>query len=78
MATSSEPLGATLMRSAIRIVLDELRAHPSGIRNVDIANATGLYLPVKSHPGYISYTILMYLVEQGSVEKRGQLYRLRS
>ena len=68
--------GTVIVDSAISLILEELRAHPEGIRNIDIANATGLDLPVKAQQHYITYTILLYLVEQGRVEKHGRLYRL--
>ncbi len=76
MSTSGPLPGTSIVDAAIQLVIENLRAHPDGIRNVDLAETTGLDLPVKAQQHYITYTILMYLVEQGRVEKHGYLYRL--
>jgi hypothetical protein len=69
--------GNKLVNTAIEMVIGELRRHPDGLRNVEVGELTGLFLPVANHPGYITWTILRYLVEQNRVEKRGRLYRLQ-
>ncbi len=71
-----EPQGSGLIRLAMELVVAELRRNPEGLRNVDLGYRTGLFLPVTNHPGYITWTILRYLIEQGKVSKDGQLYRL--
>jgi hypothetical protein len=76
MSTTTQLPGSSIVNAAIQVVLEDLRAHPEGIRNVDLAETTGLDLPVTAQRHYITYTILMYLVEQGTVQKRGHLYRL--
>jgi hypothetical protein len=76
MSAATRLPGTSIVDAAIQLVLEQLRAHPDGIRNVDLAHATGLDLPVKAQQHYITYTVLMYLVEQRRVEKRGHLYRL--
>jgi hypothetical protein len=74
--TDKVPPGHKLIESAIEMVIDELRRHPDGLRNVEVGELTGLFLLVANHPGYITWTILRYLVEQKRVEKRGRIYRL--
>jgi hypothetical protein len=76
--SGEEPEGYRLIQTAIEIVVGELRRHPEGLRNVDLGIATGLNLPVVNHPGYITWTILRYLIEQGRVEKHGRIYQLVS
>jgi hypothetical protein len=73
---AQEPEGYNLIRSAVDMVVSELRRHPEGLRNVDVGIATGLNLPVANHPGYITWTILRYLIEQKRVEKHGRVYQL--
>ena len=70
--------GERIIEAAVGEVLRELSQHPKGMRNVELAQATGLDLPVRAQKHYISYTILMYLVEQGRVLKEGRVYRLAS
>ncbi len=73
---ADEPQGAVLMRAAVELVIAELRRNPEGLRNVDVGHRTGLFLPVTNHPGYITWSILRYLTEQGKVAKHRQLYKL--
>lgn len=74
--SNDEPVGYRLVQTAVELVIGELRRHPEGLRNVEIGISTGLFLPVASHPGYITWTILRYLMEQKRVEKQGRIYRL--
>jgi hypothetical protein len=76
--TDDQPEGYKLIQSALEIVVDELRRHPEGLRNVEVGTSTGLFLPVTNHPGYITWTILRYLVEQKRVVKHGPIYRLKA
>lgn len=64
------------MVAAQRFVLDVLALHPEGLTNSTIGALTGLNLAVKQHPGYVTYTILQYLVDQGMVVKDDRVYRL--
>jgi hypothetical protein len=73
-----EPEGYKLIQAAVEMVVGELRRHPEGLRNVEVGTSTGLFLPVTNHPGYITWTILRYLIEQKRVEKHGRIYRLRA
>jgi hypothetical protein len=75
---SEEPEGYKLIQKAVEMVIGELRRHPEGLRNVDLGIATGLNLPVANHPGYITWTILRYLIEQKRVAKHGWIYQLVS
>jgi hypothetical protein len=72
----TESGGARLIADAVDLVRSELARHPEGMRNVDVATATGLNLPISTQPGYITWTILRYLVESGEVTKIGPLYHL--
>lgn len=73
---TSPPAGWYLMLAAQRLVLDVLALHPEGLTNTTIGAITGLNLPVKQHPGYVSHTILQYLVDHGRVVKDDRVYRL--
>jgi hypothetical protein len=68
--------GAYLIEAAVQIVLDALAANPAGLTNVEVAMTTGLDLHISNQNGYISWTILQWLVESGRVKKGGRTYTL--
>ena len=67
--------GNEIMESAIDLVIDALRSSQDGLTNTEVIDKTGLYLSVPDHSGYITWTILMHLVQKGRVVKNGKLYR---
>ena len=72
----NQPVGTHLMQAAIALVVDVLREHPEGITNRDIGIATGLNLAIAKQQGYITWTILQYLLESGVVTKDGRIWKL--
>jgi len=67
---------AEVLDAATRLVLDEVRSSPGGLTNAEVGSATKLNLPIKAHRGYITWTILTYLVEQGVLERDGKKYKV--
>ena len=70
------PAGAYLTEAALTLVIDVLEAHPEGMSNRDVGLATGLNLAISKQEGYITWTILQFLLETGRVAKEGALWRL--
>jgi hypothetical protein len=70
------PTGVYLMLAAQRLVLDVLAQHPEGLTNSGVGAITGLNLPVRQQSGYVTWTILQFLVERGNVVKKERVYRL--
>jgi hypothetical protein len=73
-----QPDGAEILASAERLVLDVVRSAPDGLTNAEVGAATGLNPPIRGQRGYITWTILSHLVEQGILERAGRKYRVPS
>lgn len=69
--------GTYLIAAAQQLILDVLSLYPDGLTNAEIDEKTGLNLPVKSQHGYITWTLLSYLVQKGLVVKEGKVYKPR-
>ena len=68
--------GETLISEATALVVSALRERPEGLTNAEVDERTGLNLPIPTNRGYITWTILQHLVQQGQVRKEGKIYRL--
>jgi hypothetical protein len=64
--------GADIISAAKELVLAELRSHPEGLTNVEVGRKTGLHLDIEKQTGYIQWTILQHLIEEGRVRKQGR------
>lgn len=69
--------GTECLAKAIDLVLAVLRDHPTGLTNSEVGEATGLNPDISVQHGYVTWSLLRYLVEQGRVVKDGRIYRLR-
>lgn len=70
--------GTYLVRAMESLILDLLAQHPEGLTNTRVGLLTGLNPPISHQSGYVTWTILTYLVETGQVVKDGHCYRLSS
>ena len=68
--------GSDIVQAAIDLVRRELRRAPSGLTNAEVAERTGISLQISKHNGYLTWTILQHLVENGEALKSDRLYRL--
>jgi hypothetical protein len=68
--------GEQLIAEAAELVISALRANADGLTNSEVDDATGLNLPISRRRGYVTWTILQHLVEQGRVRKEGRLYKI--
>ena len=73
---SYRPAGTYLIQAAVNLVIDVLDAHPEGMSNQDVGQATGLNLAISKQGGYITWTILQFLLETGRAVKEGPLWKL--
>lgn len=71
---SSIMIGEKIMDVAIELVLETLKGAPEGLTNVEVSKKTGLSLPIKNQKNYVTYTVLMFLVEKGKIIKKGAKY----
>jgi hypothetical protein len=69
--------GKEILEAAKKLVMEELARSPDGLRNRGEIERTGLYLDVPAQKGYITWTILQYLVQEGRVEKHGGVFTLK-
>ena len=69
--------GEMLIAAAQELVLDALRSAPTGLTNAEVGVKTGLNLPIRNQNGYISWTILQYLLQNDRIEKVEGRYRLK-
>ena len=70
--------GEGLIAAAQELVLDALRSAPAGLTNAEVGMRTGLNLPIRAQNGYVTWTILQYLLQNDRVEKTEGRYRLKS
>lgn len=66
--------GADLIVAAQQLVLDALKSNREGLTNSEVDERTNLNLPISKQRGYITWTILQYLLETGRVTKEGRRY----
>jgi len=60
--------GLVLLKSSIHTLLSA--KYPSGLRNVDIGKALGIYTGHKGHEGHISRTLLEIMQNEGVIEQK--------
>jgi hypothetical protein len=70
--------GTYLIDAAMKLILDLLSENPDGLTNTQVGLVTGLNPVIRKQNGYVTWTLLTYLVEQGRVLKVGKVYRLLS
>lgn len=68
--------GPELIHAAQQLVLDALRSNADGLTNAEVDERTVLNLPIQNQRGYITWTILQYLVQSGTVVKEGRRYKV--
>ena len=68
--------GTYLIHAAQQLVLDVLSAHPESLTNSRLGELTGFKPVIKTQNGYITWTLLMHLMDRGLVVKTGRLYKL--
>lgn len=65
--------GPELIEETQRLVISALEGAPEGLTNAELDEAVQLNLPIPSHRGYITWTILQYLIQCGKVERIGEI-----
>jgi hypothetical protein len=68
--------GKYFLLAAEKLVFDILTQNPQGLTNAQVAQKTGLFVQIKNQKGYITWSILMSLVESGEVIKDEKIFRI--
>lgn len=66
--------GEELIRQLSVLIVDTLKKSPHGLTNIEVERAAGLTLPIYRQRGYISWSILEYLLETGQIWREGRNY----
>ena len=64
-------VGLGLLTAARALILQVLEEHPDGLTNIEVGRRTGLHVEVPKQRGYVQWTLLEDLVQQGLVERVG-------
>jgi hypothetical protein len=68
--------GAEVLAEMERLMTTELARESEGLTNRELAQRTGLWVDIERQRGYITWTILQQLLEQGRVRKARQRYMM--
>lgn len=68
--------GDYLIDAAERLILDILESHEDGLTNQEIGELSGLNPWIKTQNGYVTWTILAHLIQNGKVRKDERRYIL--